>query len=148
MQPHWVWILLDNILNSWQGVFLLIIWRHFCFLVQGTVDLFCNEKSGLLRGKRGGFSRGEKFTSFFFTISVHLKFGLIRGERGTTAYIDHQEVYLYVTVYNITSKILQYGCFESCQFRQCSIFFVSWRLKGLADDLRCLRYYCDNVSIS
>jgi hypothetical protein len=27
------------------------------------------------------------------------------------------------------------------------VFFVSWRLKGTADDFRCLRYYCDNVSI-
>ena len=35
----------------------------------------------------------------------------------------------------------QYGCFESCQFRSRSVFFVSSRLKCLADDLRCLRYY-------
>jgi hypothetical protein len=42
----------------------------------------------------------------------------------------------------------QYGCFESCQFRPRSVFFVSWRLKCLADDFLCLCYYCDNVSIS
>ena len=42
----------------------------------------------------------------------------------------------------------QYGCFESCQFRPRSVFFVSWRLKCLTDDFRCLRYYCDNVRIS
>ena len=42
----------------------------------------------------------------------------------------------------------QYVCSESCQFRPRSVFFVSWRLKCLADDFRCLRYYCDNVSIS
>jgi hypothetical protein len=42
----------------------------------------------------------------------------------------------------------QYGCFESCQFRPRSVFFESWRLKCFADDFRCLRYYCDNVSIS
>ena len=49
----------------------------------------------------------------------------------------------------ISLKVVhQYGCFESCQFRPRSVFFVSWRLKCLADDLRCLRYYCDNVSIS
>ena len=41
-----------------------------------------------------------------------------------------------------------YGCFESCQFRPHSAFFVSWRLNCSADDFRCLRYYCDNVSIS
>jgi hypothetical protein len=29
-----------------------------------------------------------------------------------------------------------------------SVFFVSWRLKCLAHDFRCLRYYCDNVNIS
>jgi hypothetical protein len=42
----------------------------------------------------------------------------------------------------------QYGCFESCQFRPRSVSVVSWRLKCLVDDFRCLRYYCDNVSIS
>jgi hypothetical protein len=42
----------------------------------------------------------------------------------------------------------QYSCFESCQFRPRSVFFVSWHLKWLADEFRCLRYYCDNVSIS
>jgi hypothetical protein len=42
----------------------------------------------------------------------------------------------------------QYGCFESYQFRPRSVFFVSWRLKCLADDFLCLRYYCDNVNIS
>ena len=25
----------------------------------------------------------------------------------------------------------QYGCFESCQFRPCSVFFLSWRLMML-----------------
>jgi hypothetical protein len=40
-----------------------------------------------------------------------------------------------------TRKIIpQYGCFESCQFRPRSVFFVSSRLKQLADDFRCLRY--------
>jgi hypothetical protein len=39
----------------------------------------------------------------------------------------------------------QYGCFESCQFRPRSVFFVSWRLKCSTDDFRCIRYYCDNV---
>jgi hypothetical protein len=29
-----------------------------------------------------------------------------------------------------------YGCFESCQFRPHSVIFVSWRLKGKADDFR------------
>ena len=28
----------------------------------------------------------------------------------------------------------QYGCFEICQFRPCSVFFMSWRLNPLADD--------------
>ena len=42
----------------------------------------------------------------------------------------------------------QYPCFESCQFRSCSVFFVSWHLKCQADDFRCLRYYGDNVNIS
>ena len=42
----------------------------------------------------------------------------------------------------------QCGCFESCQFRPRSVFFVSWCLKCLADDFWCLRYYCDNVSNS
>ena len=42
----------------------------------------------------------------------------------------------------------QYSCFESNQFRPRSVFFVSWRLKCLADDFRCLSFYCDNVSIS
>jgi hypothetical protein len=42
----------------------------------------------------------------------------------------------------------QYGCFESCQLRPRTVFFVSWRLKCLVDDFRCLRYYCSNVSIS
>jgi hypothetical protein len=45
-------------------------------------------------------------------------------------------------------KIGQYIWFESCQFRPRSVFFVSWRLKCSAYDFRCLRYYCDNVSIS
>jgi hypothetical protein len=40
------------------------------------------------------------------------------------------------------------GCFESCQFRPHSVFFLSWRLNKSAGDFRCLRYYCDNVSIS
>jgi hypothetical protein len=35
----------------------------------------------------------------------------------------------------------QHGCFESWQFRAHSVFFVSWRLKCLADDFPCLRYY-------
>ena len=47
-----------------------------------------------------------------------------------------------------TDDIPQYGCFESCQFRSCSVFFVSWSLKCQADDLWCLCYYCDNVNIS
>jgi hypothetical protein len=42
----------------------------------------------------------------------------------------------------------QYGCFESCQFRPRSVFFLSWRLNKSAGDFRCLRYYCDKVSIS
>ena len=42
----------------------------------------------------------------------------------------------------------QYGCFESCQFRPRSVFFLSWRLNKSVGDFRCLRYYCDNVSIS
>ena len=46
------------------------------------------------------------------------------------------------------NDVNQYGCFESCQFRPRSVFFVSWRLKKLAGDFRCLRYYCNNVSIS
>jgi hypothetical protein len=45
-------------------------------------------------------------------------------------------------------KSIQYGCFESCQFRSRSVFFLSWRLNKSAGDFRCLRYYCDNVSIS
>jgi hypothetical protein len=37
--------------------------------------------------------------------------------------------------------VYQYGCFESCQFLSSSVFYVSSRLKCLADDFRCLRYY-------
>ena len=36
----------------------------------------------------------------------------------------------------------QYGCFELCQFRPRSVFFLSWRLNKSAGDFRCLRYYC------
>jgi hypothetical protein len=46
------------------------------------------------------------------------------------------------------AQLLEYCCFESCQFRPRSVFFLSWHLNTLADDFRCLRYYCDNVSIS
>jgi hypothetical protein len=35
-----------------------------------------------------------------------------------------------------------------CQFRPRSVYCVSWRLKCSQDDFQCLRYYCDNVSIS
>ena len=41
----------------------------------------------------------------------------------------------------------KYGCFESCQFRPRSVFFLSWRLNKSASDFRCLRYYCDNIVI-
>ena len=44
--------------------------------------------------------------------------------------------------------ISEYGYFESCQFRPRSVFFMSWRLNKSAGDFRCLRFYCDNVSIS
>ena len=57
--------------------------------------------------------------------------------------------FIYVKFAVMSLKVVhQYGCFESCQFRPRSVFFVSWRLTCLADDFRCLRYYCDNVSIS
>jgi hypothetical protein len=57
--------------------------------------------------------------------------------------------FIYAKFAVMSLKIVhQYGCFESCQCRPRSVFFVSWRLKCLADDFRCLRYYCDNVSIS
>ena len=46
------------------------------------------------------------------------------------------------------NSVGQYSCFESCQFRPRSIFFLSWRLNKSAGNIRCLRYYCDNVSIS
>jgi hypothetical protein len=39
--------------------------------------------------------------------------------------------------------VLKYGCFESCQLRPRSVFFLSWRLNKSAGDFRCLRYYCD-----
>ena len=51
-------------------------------------------------------------------------------------------------IMNHLKHILQYGCFESCQFRPRSVFFLSWRLNKSAGDFQCLRYYCDNVSIS
>jgi hypothetical protein len=63
-------------------------------------------------------------------------------EEAICYFIDAQFVVMSLKV------VHQYGCFESCQFRPRSVFFVSWHLKCLADDFRCLRYYCDNVIIS
>jgi hypothetical protein len=54
----------------------------------------------------------------------------------------------WILIFFQVTKSQQYGCFESCQFRPRSVFFVSWRLNFSADDFRCLRYYCDNVSMS
>jgi hypothetical protein len=57
--------------------------------------------------------------------------------------------FIYAKLAVMSLKVVhQYGCFESCQFRPRSVFFVSWHLKCLADDFLCLCYYCDNVSIS
>jgi len=62
-------------------------------------------------------------------------------------YIKHKVPGDFIT-YQRYIHVAEYSCFESCQFRPRSVFFVSWRLKCSADDFRCLRYYCDNVSIS
>jgi hypothetical protein len=57
--------------------------------------------------------------------------------------------FIYAKFVVMSRKVVhQCGCFESCQFRPRSVFFVSWRLKCLTHDFRCLRYYCDNISIS
>jgi hypothetical protein len=46
------------------------------------------------------------------------------------------------TIFKYISYIVkQYVCFESCQFRSSSVFFVSWRLKCWADYFWCLRYF-------
>jgi hypothetical protein len=37
-------------------------------------------------------------------------------------------------------KMPQYGCFESCKFRPCSVFFVSWRLKLLGRRLPVIKF--------
>jgi hypothetical protein len=54
----------------------------------------------------------------------------------------------YTKKLGVLNIITQYGCFESCQFRPRSVFFLSWCLNKSAGDFRCLRYYRDNVSIS
>ena len=57
----------------------------------------------------------------------------------------------WVTVYKnrfYSNFFFQYACIESCQFRSCFVFFVSWHLICWADYFRCSRYYCDNGNIS
>jgi hypothetical protein len=64
----------------------------------------------------------------------------------TSVFIQPFPWRLHITIYFIYAKfavmslkvVHQYGCSESCQFRPRSVFFVSWRLKCLADDFRFL----------
>ena len=82
-----------------------------------------------------------KFVPHSFMVSLSHKVGVFLEE--AICY------FIYAKFAVMSLKVVhQYGCFESCQFRPRSVFFVSWRLKCLADVFRCLRYYCDNVSIS
>ena len=93
------------------------------------------------------------FFQIKFVLFLYLLLSALSKENDVTWYFSviKKTVGYWTTVFTHRFSgvsILQYGCFESCQFRPRSVFLVSWRLKGTADDFECLRYYCDNVSIS
>ena len=130
-----IWVIFDSSRD--------IFWEK---LIQNGGDMFGHRNEANWQMSRMESINGAEIQFLLWKMKTHIfwfLYGNYRCRRNSISIMENENAYFFD---NSKLRILSYNTVVSNRVN--SVFFVSWRLKCLADDFRCLRYYCDNVSIS